>query len=108
MEARALREHLEDSGFRLTARPDGLAVEPRSALTTETRQLIRAHRAALIDLVSREPRRVTAPEVEPGRTFWRFDVQYPNGTAFDVRTLPEATESEARNLWPGAVVRGIE
>lgn len=98
MDAQALREHLERDGFRLSVMSDGLRVEPASALTTETRQLIRAHRDALMGLVRFSP----APAA-----FWRFRVEYPDGRAFEARTLPEATEAKARELWPGAAVGAI-
>lgn len=48
----------------------------------------------------------SAPTIAP--RFWRFDVRYPDGSGFEARTLPEATEAEARELWPGASVRALE
>lgn len=60
MDTRSLLNHLEGQGLCLTLDPEGLRVEPRSSLTTETRRLIRAHRGELIELVSQRPKALPA------------------------------------------------
>lgn len=56
MDARTLHRHLESSGLRLSVVAGGIRVEPASRLTTETRQLIRANRAALIEAIRQTER----------------------------------------------------
>lgn len=44
--------HLEGMGLRLTAAGDRLLVEPKQAITEETRQLIRENKAAILSALS--------------------------------------------------------
>lgn len=99
MNASALRQHLEGEGFRLSAQGSALIVEPASALTTDTRRLIRAHKMELVELVRFHPTRPAEPTEED--FFWRLRV-VEDGKAWDVHTLPECTIAEARQLWPKA------
>ena len=46
---------LEGAGLHLTAQDGVLTVHPKSALTEESRELIRAHKTALIELLSHQP-----------------------------------------------------
>ena len=39
--------------------------------------------------------------------YWRWQVTYPDGSGFEVRTLPEATYAEALTLWPGAALEPL-
>jgi len=44
---------------------------------------------------------------QPGSAYWRFRLNYTDGSSFEVRTLPEATVAEAILLWPGAIVEPL-
>lgn len=44
---------------------------------------------------------------QPGSAYWRFRLNYPDGSNFEVRTLPEATVAEAVLLWPGATIEPL-
>lgn len=51
MDTQALRDRLEGSGLSLSLSGDGLRVAPASQLTDELRGLIRAHKAALVEML---------------------------------------------------------
>ena len=52
MGARGVLARLSDSGLHLTLEGSAIRAAPKSALTDETRSLIRAHKAELIDVLS--------------------------------------------------------
>lgn len=81
--------------FGLTALADGenLIVRPRSAITDEARELIRAHKAELLAALSTET-----------GTSWGWRIAYPNREPFEIFELPEPTRDMVEQSFPGATV----
>lgn len=50
---------------------------------------------------------LAVPHPNPSGKFRRFQVNYADGVAFEARTLPEATQAEAMQLWPGAQIQPL-
>lgn len=97
MNAQAILERLRASGLYLKVEGDKLRVGPREAITPETLELVKAHKAALIQAIER-PLETALGSVRS----WRWRCHYGDGTYLDRQTLPEATEAEMRVLWSDA------
>jgi hypothetical protein len=103
METRALLSQLQGSGFMLSATSGGLAVEPASRLTAETRELIRAHRDALLELLRgrSEPSNAEIQEhltrLLPGEDH----VDFPEALKIALRDPAAALECLRSSVGPG-------
>ena len=92
MNAGAILECLKASGLHIRAEGGNLRVGPKEAVTPETLELIREHKAELLEAVGRGEH----AEVR----HWRWIFHYPDGTQTEYRILPEPTLSELRARYP--------
>lgn len=84
------------AGVSLHVEGDGIRVEPRSALPPELRARIIAEKPAILAALRAQETR-----------HWRFRITPEGADSLEVRTLPEATLTEAGRLWPDARVEPL-
>jgi len=84
------------AGVSLHVEGDGIRVEPRSALPPELRARIIAEKPAILAALRAQEAR-----------YWRFRITPKGEAPLEVRTLPEATLTEAGRLWLGARVEPL-
>src|SRR5947209_4215569 len=98
MSPHAILEKLRASGLYLKVEGDKLRVGPREAITPETLELVKAHKAELIQAIEK-PLETALGAVSS----WRWRCHYADGSEIERQTLPETTEAEMRALWKDVV-----
>ena len=82
---------LEGAGLHLTAQDGALTVHPKSALTEESRELIRAHKTALIELLSHQtaPPEDLSPQCRKAQAMLDAYPALDRAIATDTTTMPD-------------------
>ncbi len=82
---------LERAGLHLSARDGALTVSPKSALTDETRELIRAHKTELIELLSHElpPPEEMSPQCRKALAMLESDPDLTRAVVTDTTSMPD-------------------
>ena len=100
MNVALILERLKASGLHIKAEGGNLRVGPKESVTPETLELVRAHKAELLEAVGK---RVADHAEAMLSRHWRWLFHYPDGSAVENRILPEPTEQELRTRHPDVV-----